>query len=129
MLNILAGAVVAFIFGALWYTVLFGKTWARLNGFSMDGDMSKEGMLKPMVLNFLLQAIMAGSVYYLFSQMIVLSYTNFLKAVVIVWFGFSFTIYANAALWERKPWALVFLNTAYGVITTVLISYVIYLLG
>ena len=126
---ILAGAVVAFVFGAVWYTFLFGKTWARLNGFSTEGEMSKDSMLKPMVLNFLLQAIMAGAIYYLFYEIIALSYTDFLKAVVIVWFGFSFTIYANVALWERKPWALVFLNTAYGVLTTVLVSYTIYLLG
>lgn len=129
MLTILVGAVLAYIFGAVWYTFLFGKVWAKLNGFSTEGSMSMESMVKPMILNFLLQAIMAGVVYYLFHQLLVLSFADFLKAMITVWFGFSFTIYANAALWERKSWSLVLLNTAYGILTTSLISYVVYLMN
>jgi hypothetical protein len=128
MLSILAAAVVFFIFGSLWFTVLFGRMWGELNGFFKPGEQMKgsmKGMAKELAANFLLNVITASAVYYLFPQ-VALSLGTFLKAVLIVWLGFGFTIYANQALWERKPWKLVALNSAYGIISSVLVAAVVY---
>lgn len=51
-LNWLAVAVAAlgsFLVGALWYTVLFGKAWIRLMGFS-DADMARAAKLQPLMM-------------------------------------------------------------------------------
>jgi hypothetical protein len=45
---------------------------------------------------------------------------------LIVWLGFSFPIYANAAVWERKSWMLVLINTAYGLIQFTLAAMLVY---
>lgn len=128
MSSILVGAVVLFIFGAVWFTALFGRTWAKLMGFNPEGDAkSKEmGMVKPMIANFLVNIIIASSIYYLFPRLLTYSFSDLLTVVLIVWLGFSFPIYANAAIWERKSWKLVVLNSVYGIISFSIITAVIY---
>lgn len=131
MLSILIGAIVIFAFGALWFTVLFGKKWAELMDFNpASNDKYKDmGMAKPLVANFLTNVIVAGVVYYIFPQLFALTFTDFLKIILIIWLGFSFPIYANAAIWERKSWKLVVINSAQGIISLVLLSGVVYFMN
>ncbi len=133
MLSILVGAVALFAFGALWFTVIFGKTWARLMGFTADKMTPEEqnkakemGMTKPLILNFITTIITASVVYYIFPQILTLSFSEFLKIMLIIWLGFGFPIYANAAIWERKSWKLVLINSASGIISVVIIASIIY---
>ncbi len=133
MLSILVGAVVAFAFGALWFTVLFGRTWAKLMGFTADkmtaeeqAEAKKMGMTVPLILNFITNVIFVSVVSYLFPQLLAISFYEFLKVLLIIWLGFSFPIYANSAIWERKSWKLVVINSAQGIIATILVSSVIY---
>lgn len=131
MLSILIGAVAIFAFGAVWFTVLFGKKWAELMDFNpASNDKYKDmGMAKPLVANFLTNVIVAGVVYYIFPQLFALTFTDFLKIILIIWLGFSFPIYANAAIWERKSWKLVVINSAQGIISLVLLSGVVYFMN
>ncbi len=127
MWSILVTAIVLFAFGALWFTVLFGKTWAKLMQFPQDmAGMSKKSMTKSLVLNFILNLIIASVVYYLFPAILATSYSEFLKVILIIWLGFSFPIYANQVLWEGKSWKLLILNSAQGIISFILASSVIY---
>jgi hypothetical protein len=125
MLSILVGAIVLFAFGALWYTVLFGKMWSGLMNFPpMEGE--RPSMTKPLIANFLVNLITASVVYYLFPQLLAISFYDFAKVMVIIWLGFSLPIYVNQALWEGKSWKLIILNSANGIIASVLIAAVIY---
>ena len=128
MLSILVGAIVLFVFGAVWFTFIMGKTWARLMEFTPEASarMKEKGMALPMVFNFLLQVLFAAAVYYLYPQILVLSLPDFIRTMLIIWLGFSFPIYANSYLWEGKSWKLVLINSASGVISVILISMVIY---
>ena len=128
MFTILVGSVVVFAFGALWFTVLFGKTWAKLMDFNPAGDAkAKEmGMAKPLVINFLLNVLVVGVVYLLVPELLPLSFPEFLKAVLILWVGFSFPIYANAAVWERKSWKLVAINSVQSILAISIVSAVVY---
>ena len=94
----------------------------------VDAKAKEMGMVKPMIINFIVNLIAAGSIYYLFPQLLVLSFSDLLKTMIIVWFGFAFPVYANQAVWERKSWNLVLLNTAYGILGTIIITSVIYYL-
>lgn len=130
MLTTLVGAVALFIFGALWYTVLFGKTWAKLMGFRAEDEekMKKESMVKPMIINFLVNIIVACSVVYIYPQVLSLSLVEFAKTMLVVWFGFAFPVYVNQVLWEKKSWNLLLLNSANGVVGTIIISAIVYLM-
>jgi hypothetical protein len=126
MLNIIVSGAVLFVFGAIWYTALFGKYWAKLMGFDVNDPKMKEGMAKPMIINFLVNLVIAFSVYFVAPQLLTLTFSDFLKVMIVVWVGFSLPIYVNQVLWERKPWVLAVLNTAYGLVGTFIISALVY---
>ncbi len=128
MITILIAAVAAFVFGAFWFTVLFGKEWARLNDFNPASDERAKqlGMAKPLFANFLSNVLVATVFYYMIDQMLVYSYAGLLRVVFIVWLGFSFPIFANAAIWERKSWKLVAINSAQNLLALAIISGIIF---
>ncbi len=133
MLAILVGAIALFAFGALWFTVLFGRTWSKLMGFTSDKMSPEEqakakamGMGKPLIMNFVTTLITASAVYYLFPQILAISLGEFIKVMLVIWLGFSFPIYANQAIWERKSWKLVWINSASGILSVLIISSIIY---
>lgn len=126
MLSIFLGAVAIFIFGAVWFTVIFGRTWAKLMGFdaSQNGQGEKMSMVKPLIMNFLVNILIVYSVNYL--SPLPESLLNFFQILFIVWLGFSFPIFANAAIWERKTWKLVFINSAQSLIALLIAGTVVY---
>ena len=128
MLPIIVGAIAMFAFGAVWFTFLFGKTWARLMDFNPAGDAkAKEmGMVKPMIINFLLNVVAVSVVYYIFPQVMALSFGEFWKIIFVIWLGFSFTIYANSAVWERKSWMLVLINSVQSLLAFTIASAIVY---
>src|SRR3982750_529437 len=63
MMAILVAVVANFILGFIWYTPLFGKVWARENGFDMtqkpkSGELAK-GMIFMVIGNFLMAYVFA----------------------------------------------------------------------
>ena len=128
MLSILVTAVALFAFGALWYTVLFGKLWAKLMQFTPEqmAKSKEKGMTTPLVVNFLLNVVTASVVYYLFPQLLATSFYEFLCTVLIIAVGFTLPQYVNQALWEGKSWKLVLLNSVQAILYFVVASSVIY---
>ena len=127
-MTILLSSVAIFVFGAFWFTVLFGRTWAKLMDFNpASSDKFKDmGMKKPLVLNFLTNVLIAYVVYWLTPQLLTASYFDLWKLLFVVWLGFSFPIFANAAIWERKTWKLVAINSAQSLIALTIVSVIIY---
>ncbi len=137
MLSILIGVVAIFAFGAFWFTVLFGRKWAALMGFTADKMTAEEqaeaksmGMVKPLVLNFLSNVIFVSVVYCLYTtQLFTFSYGEFMKIILVIWLGFTFPVYANYAVWERKSWTLVLLNSTQSLIALFITTLIIYFLS
>ncbi len=128
MLSIIVTAVALFVFGALWYTVLFGKLWQKWMEFDsvkMEQEKSK-GMIVPLILNFIVSIVIAWGVYSLFQFFLPTSFSEFFKIVFIGFLAFGFPIYVNQALWEGKSWKLVALNSSNGVLSVLIASLVIY---
>ncbi|KND49843.1 MAG: hypothetical protein AB198_00345 [Parcubacteria bacterium C7867-003] len=128
MLTIFLSALAIFVFGAFWFTVLFGKEWARLMDFNPAGDelARQNGMTKSLIMNFLSNVIIAGVFYYMIPNIQVDSYMELLRILFIVWLGFSFPIFANAAIWERKSWKLVLINSVQSLISLAIVSAIVY---
>ena len=112
MLAILLGAVAMFAVGAVWFTVLFGKTWSRLMNFTPEQNQKamEGGMASKMVVMFVLNLISASVLRYLAPQLLALSYTEFLMPVFVIWLGFTLPSLINTYLWEGKSMQLVLIN-------------------
>lgn len=111
-LTIIAAAVCAWLFGAMWYGT-FGKAWVAAQGSTMEEFRAKQaanvGKLSaqiPFILTFVSELIMA---YVLYGLMKHVAHTNPLTvstgliSAAFIWFGFMLTAMAvNNAFTGRK---------------------------
>ena len=119
-LAILIAAVASFFVGFLWYSVLFGKAWAKEMGISMDIKPTPAAMIKSLVMNFI------GCFFLAF----VFAHNNaawgfvpgmdqtepiekMANAVGFTWLGFYLIVDLNAVAFEGRSWKLFFINTSY----------------
>jgi hypothetical protein len=110
--SIIVGAIVMFVIGAVWFTVLFGKIWSRLMNRTPE-QMAKQkadGMGGKMVVMFILNLISASVLHYLLPITMALSIGEFLTIMVIIWLGFTLPSLANTYLWEGKSTKFVLIN-------------------
>ena len=131
MISIIVPALALFAFGSLWYTVVFGKVWSRLMGFTSE-QMEKAkagGMAGKMIMMFVLNLLTVVSVAYLVPQLLAFSFKEFFLSIFIIWLGFSFPLLMGTYLWEGKSWKLVLLNVVYGVLSLKLVAAIIYYWG
>ena len=128
MTSIIVSAIALFIFGALWYTIIFGRTWSKLMGMSPEQmeKAKKGGMAGKMVVMFILNLLTVLSVSYLLPQVLALSFKEFYITIFIIWLGFSFPLLMGGYLWEGRSWKLVLLNAVYGILSLKLVSAIIY---
>lgn len=120
---ILASTVATFFVGFLWYTPLFGKAWARENGFDMNAPAPAGALAKGMIINVIGNLLLA----FVFAHNIAAwTYVpgmeqmgtagKILNAAVFTWLGFYVPVDLNAVAWERKSWKLFFINTGYHLV-------------
>lgn len=133
---ILVTVVANFILGFLWYTPLFGKAWAKENGFDLTvkpagGDIAK-GMIFMVIGNFLMAYVFASNMAaWNFvpgtEQMGVVG--NILSATIFTWLGFYVPVDLSGVAWEKKSWKLFFINTGYHFTMLLVASVILTLMG
>lgn len=90
-LAVLVAAVVSMVTGFLWYGPLFGKSWAKLKGFTHEKqEKAKKTMTQSYAAMFVLSLIMAYVLFHLIWYAAPGSYTLFiaLKTAGWAWIGF-----------------------------------------
>lgn len=132
---ILASAVACFFVGFLWYTPLFGKAWAKENGFDMSAKVEGSAIAKGMILNLIGNFFLA---YVLAHNIAAWSYVpgigeigiwgNIISSAVFTWLGFYVPVDLNTVAWERKSWKLFFINTGYHLVTVFVASTILTLM-
>jgi hypothetical protein len=117
---ILVAVVANFILGFLWYTPLFGKAWARENGFDMSrkptgGEMAK-GMITMVIGNFLMAYVFAHNMAawtFVPGMDVMPAIATILNSALFTWLGFYLPVDLSAVAWENKSWKLFWINTGY----------------
>src|SRR3989338_9534456 len=109
---VLVAAVVAYLIGFLWYSVLFGKAWMKLSNISEKQiKKSKEkGMAKNYAIEFLSTLLMAYILAHFVDYTQGSTIMEGLQAGFWIWLGFVATIMLGSVLCERKPWKLYMVN-------------------
>ena len=132
---ILIAVVANFIFGFIWYTPLFGKTWAREMGFDPDqkpaaADMAK-GMIAMVIGNFLFAWVLAHNMAVWNPETWGLGPSemspaaNAGMAAFFTWMGFFLPVDIGTVTWEQKSWKLFGINTVYHFLTLVIVAMIL----
>ena len=116
---VLIAAIVSIVVGFVWYTVLFGKQWTKLMGFTKESmEQAKKGMGKTYSISFVLGLVTA---YVLFHVMAMSEayfgnppVTTGLMTAFWSWLGFVMPVQATDVLFGgKKSWKLFWINTGY----------------
>lgn len=126
---VLASAAAAFLVGGLWYTVLFGKYWARKEGIPMDQKPSGGRM----ALLYGLQLVGALLMMYVFAHVLHAFWAageernvpTAMMGAVWTWLGFIVPLALGKATWEGKGWGVFAVNAGYWLVNLLIASAII----
>lgn len=109
ILSIFLATLALYIIGALWYSVLFGKTYAKIMGMESCTPEEMKKMQSEMKLAYIIQFITTIiTVWMLSSQINFLGLTGLTPYVygVFIWFGYILPIQISMILWSqtKKPY-------------------------
>jgi hypothetical protein len=131
-LAIVIAVVANFIFGFIWYTPLFGKTWGRELGLDMTKKPQSSEMIRGMIFmvigSFLLAFVFAHNIAawsFVPAMKENSAVANAMMAAVFTWLGFFIPVDLSAVAWERKSWTLFFINTGYHLLSLIIMALIL----
>ncbi len=123
-LAVLVAALANYIIGAVWYSVLFSKSWKRLQGLSemkVSAASVILGIVGALVMSYVLDhALIFASAY---------MGTSGVGAGLIVgalnWLGFIAPVTIGVVTYEKKPFALWLLNNGYWLLSLLVMGVIL----
>lgn len=106
--GIAVATIINFLVGWVWFSALFGRTWAKLQGLDMNMPMDakvKSQMMRSMVVNFITTALTAF-IFFTLAENLLLEGSNVFRFALWAWLGFMMPISLGAVLWLKKPFKL-----------------------
>jgi len=98
-------AIAYWILGAIWYAVLFGKSWVALEGMT-DAQMKSANPVLPYVITLVLNVLIAYSL----AQICIWRNANTIgrgaSVGVLLWIGFVGPVTFTTHMYELRPWQL-----------------------
>ncbi len=134
-LAVLVAAIVSMAVGFVWYTVLFGKPWTKLMGYTKESiEKDKANMGKTYSISFVLALVTAYVLFHVmemseayFGNPMV---TTGLMTAFWSWLGFVMPVQATDVLFGgRKSWKLFAINTGYQLAQLLAMGLTIGLMG
>ncbi len=135
---VLVSAVAAFIFGGIWWSLIFGKTWPKLAELSPEQtDALTRNTGRKLALDFVSHLIMAYVLAPIILFMVLLTTLNATGAdistptvpVIIglvtsffIWLGFIASSSLGMVIWEGKSWKLWFIKNGYYLIVLLIMG-------
>lgn len=115
--GILVTAVVIFLIGGLWYTVLFGKAWVAAHGYTPEQqERMRKGAGRAYALSFLAYIVLAAVMDLLIIRMGIDSAIGGVKLGAALWLGFVATIGFTANVYSEKPLATYLIDVMYQLV-------------
>jgi uncharacterized protein DUF1761 len=116
-LAILVTAVVIFVIGALWYTVLFGKQWLAAHAYTPEQlEGMKQGMGRAYGLSFVCYLVLASVMSMLIFLLGIDNAAAGAKLGALCWLGFVATIGFTANLYSNKSFATYLIDASYQLV-------------
>ncbi len=121
---VIVAAVVMYALGALWYSVLFGKAWARAG--KMTKEMMEAAQKKGMAWRYVLMLVGSFLTAYILAHFIQytgsMQFTDGMVGGFWIWLGFYVPVLSGQVLWEGKPFAYYLINVTYYLVGLLLMG-------
>jgi Protein of unknown function (DUF1761) len=114
-LAILVGGVAYFLLGAIWYSFIFKNAWIKSSGVNVNDPNMKKGMAQTMLASLVLMIVASLGLALFLSKVGPSSWMSGAKVGLIAGICFSATGICISYLYEKRPWALHFINAGYNV--------------
>jgi hypothetical protein len=114
-LAVLAGGVAYFFLGAIWYSFIFKNAWIKSSGVNVNDPNMKKGMVQTMLSSLVLMIICSLGLALFLSKVGPTSWMSGAKVGLVAGVCFSATGICISYLYEKRPWALHFINAGYNV--------------
>ncbi|MHB1316735.1 MAG: DUF1761 domain-containing protein [Minisyncoccota bacterium] len=98
----LLGGIALFLFGYMWYSVVFKNYFMKLRGEAgMNGEApTKQEMMKTLIIKFVLDVLTAAS--FTIVAYPTAPYRLTFLFTAIIWMGFTFPQIISAYLWDKR---------------------------
>ena len=130
-LALIVGTIASAILGFVWYGPLFGKIWQKHVGLPQEffEEQKKKGSGRTIALNLLSQFITACVTLTLLRMLGVTTVIGAWEILTLVWLGFSFPVELGNILWTGKSGSLLYINTAYRLLSYLIMGISIILIA
>src|ERR1043165_10074250 len=123
-LMVILSTIIYYAIGAIWYTVLFGKMWARLNGIDPSGG--RGGMMRVMVLGFILTIGICATAGLLINAMGgCKQWDCFMIRSYVLLAGLTVGFVGMGLNYLKKPLALWFIDIGYHLVALIPVCYIL----
>eukprot|EP01102_Stenamoeba_stenopodia_P004917 TRINITY_DN15420_c0_g1_i1.p1 TRINITY_DN15420_c0_g1~~TRINITY_DN15420_c0_g1_i1.p1 ORF type:complete len:151 (-),score=21.69 TRINITY_DN15420_c0_g1_i1:160-612(-) len=129
-----AATVARFFLGGLWYNSPLGRAWSnaltREKGGKSDWHKNTNiglAFLVTILTSILTSYVMVHLIHFA-SPKSSDPLTAALKGAFWTWFGFSFTAQFHHAIWQNRPWIVVFVDCTFDLVANLLTAAIIVLL-
>jgi hypothetical protein len=122
--------ILDFIIGYLWYSeYLFSKAWIKAIGISKEKILeSNPNIGKFMLMQLILNVVTLFIHSFLLIQLQPSNLINCLFTSFLFWLAFTANAQLAPCIWEGKPISLFIINAGYRLTTTLLFSFLFYLI-
>lgn len=126
---VLVAAIASMVIGGIWWGPLFGKMWARENGFDQLSPEQQQAMKKGMTWSYLQQLILsfieAWVIAYVLHKFNESGAVAGLCVGALLWLGFQFPLQYGQKLWSNKKFGIIFAMLANSLITLAVMGAII----
>jgi Protein of unknown function (DUF1761) len=135
VMSLLIATVAGFFLSFVWYSVLFGKAWAKEMGFDPNEKPPAAAMVKSLLLTvlavFLIVLVMSNNIAawtpssWGIKDVVHVKYSQALQAGGFTWLGFFVSNLLMGVAWEKRSWKLFAIDAGYYLALLLLVAFII----
>ena len=123
-LAVIVAALVNYIIGAIWYGVLFGKAWQKLNGAG-EMKVSAASVVLGLIGAFLMSFVLHHAIFFADQFFKTGGVGGGLMVGFFNWIGLIAPVTIGVVTYEKKPFTLWILNNAYWLISLLIMGVIL----
>jgi Protein of unknown function (DUF1761) len=124
-LAVLVAALAFFFLGAIWYSALFRDAWIKAVGVNMNDPNARKGIAGIMITSFVTILITSIGLALFINRIGSGGWMTGLKVGLIAGICFCAASICNSYLYEKRPLALLLINSFYNIVGCVIAGIII----